>query len=154
MDESEHTGMGPGMRADEQPTAGAAPAEGAPADAAPVEPTDAAAHQPTAGDEPAEGRTDVEAPAGAWKVGGESGNAWTSQLQSMIDNIATQARPVVLEVMAKAAELASVAAEHAGPVAQRAANVTEEVGQKVATRTKEWAADLRQQQGKGPGPTA
>ena len=115
---------------------------------------ESASPEPTAGPEPAEGRDDVGVAPEPWKIGGESGNPWVGQLQQMIDNIATQARPVVLEVMAKAAELTSVAAEHAGPVAQRAANVTGEVSQKVATRTKEWAGSLRQQQGRGPGPGA
>ncbi len=47
---------------------------------------------------------------------------------------------------AKAAELAAVAAENAGPALQRAADMTTEVGHKVATRSKEYAAELRHQQ--------
>jgi hypothetical protein len=47
------------------------------------------------------------------------------------------------EVAAKAAELAAVAGEKAGPAAHRAAQVTETVGQRVAARSKEMAADLR-----------
>ncbi len=147
MDESQNIGAQPGL-----PGTGEPPVGMSAADAAPDE--EGAEVEPSAGQEPAEGRNDVGAAPEPWKVGGESGNAWVSQLQQMIDNIATQARPVVLEVMAKAAELTSAAAEHAGPVAQRAANVTGEVGQKVATRTKEWAGSLREQQGKGPGPSA
>jgi hypothetical protein len=78
-----------------------------------------------------------------WKIGGEQGSAWLAQLQAMIDHVAEQAFPVVREIAAKSAELAAVAAEHAGPLAQRAANVTTEVGQRVAARGKEMAADLR-----------
>jgi len=78
-----------------------------------------------------------------WKIGGEQGSAWLAQLQSMIDHVADQAFPVIREIAAKSAELAAVAAEHAGPLAQRAANVTTEVGQRVAARSKEVAADLR-----------
>jgi hypothetical protein len=65
------------------------------------------------------------------------------QLQQMIDTIASQAAPVMREVAAKAAELAAVAGEKAGPIAHRAAGVTETVGQRVAARSKEVAADLR-----------
>jgi len=65
------------------------------------------------------------------------------QLQQMIDTLATQAAPVMREVAAKAAELAAVAGEKAGPLAHKAAGVTESVGQRVAARSKEMAADLR-----------
>jgi hypothetical protein len=84
-----------------------------------------------------------EAGASVWKVGAESGPTWLAQLQGMIDNIATQAGPVVREVAAKAAELAAVAADHAGPIAQRAAAVTRDVSVKVAERSRQVAADLR-----------
>ncbi len=65
------------------------------------------------------------------------------QLQQMIDTLATQAAPVMREVAAKAAELAAVAGEKAGPFAHKAAGMTEAVGQRVAARSKEMAADLR-----------
>ena len=65
------------------------------------------------------------------------------QLQQMIDTVATQAAPVMREVAAKAAELAAVAGEKAGPLAYKAAEVTEIVGQRVAARSKEFAADMR-----------
>lgn len=61
----------------------------------------------------------------------------------MIDTLATQAAPVMREVAAKAAELAAVAGEKAGPIAHRAAGMTESVGQRVAARSKDFAADLR-----------
>ena len=66
-----------------------------------------------------------------------------SQLQAMIDQAGKTAGPVLRDVAAKAAELASVAAENAGPVAHRAANVTEHVGDRLAARSKDLAADLR-----------
>lgn len=68
------------------------------------------------------------------------------QLQQMIDTLATQAAPVMREVAAKAAELAAIAGEKAGPLAHKAAGVTENVGQRVAARSKEMAADLRRPQ--------
>ena len=71
------------------------------------------------------------------------------QLQQMIDTLAVQAGPVMREVAAKAAELAAVAGEKAGPIAHRAAGVTESVGQRVAARSKEMAAELRRPQSGG-----
>ena len=78
--------------------------------------------------------------------GGErprAGREMLVQLQQMIDTLATQAGPVMREVAAKAAELAAVAGEKAGPLAHKAAGMTESVGQRVAARSKEVAADLR-----------
>jgi hypothetical protein len=71
------------------------------------------------------------------------------QLQQMIDTVATQAAPVMREVAAKAAELAAVAGEKAGPVAYRAAGVAQNVGERVAARSKEYAEQLRRQQEAG-----
>lgn len=65
-----------------------------------------------------------------------------AQLQVMIDQAGKTAGPVLRDVAAKAAELAAVAAENAGPVAHKAANVTEHVGDRLAIRSKELAADL------------
>ncbi len=72
-----------------------------------------------------------------------AGREMLVQLQQMIDTLATQAAPVMREVAAKAAELAAIAGEKAGPLAHKAAGVTESVGQRVAARSKEVAADLR-----------
>ncbi|MEO6351396.1 MAG: hypothetical protein ABIP53_12160 [Candidatus Limnocylindrales bacterium] len=68
------------------------------------------------------------------------------QLQQMIDTLAMQAAPVMREVAAKAAELAAVAGEKAGPLAHKAAGMTENMGQRVAARSKVMAADLRRSQ--------
>jgi hypothetical protein len=65
------------------------------------------------------------------------------QLQSMIDNVATQAAPVVRQIGAKAAELAAVAADRAGPLAHRAADATAGASVKLAERSRTLAADLR-----------
>ena len=73
-----------------------------------------------------------------------AGREMLVQLQQMIDTVATQAAPVMREVAAKAAELAAIAGEKAGPLAHRAAGVTEHVGQRVAARSKELAAEWRQ----------
>jgi hypothetical protein len=65
----------------------------------------------------------------------------------MIDNLATHAAPVAREIGAKAAELAALAGEKAGPIAHRAAEVTAAAGGKVAERGREVAADLRRDPG-------
>src|SRR5215210_2609630 len=74
---------------------------------------------------------------------GTAGREMLVQLQQMIDTAATQAAPVMREVAAKAAELAAVAGEKAGPVAYRAAGVAQNVGERVAARSKEYADQLR-----------
>ena len=61
----------------------------------------------------------------------------------MIEEAGKTAGPVLRDVAAKAAELAAVAAENAGPVAHKAADVTEHVGDRLAVRSKDLAADLR-----------
>ena len=73
----------------------------------------------------------------------ELGERWVGQLQEMIEEAGKTAGPVLRDVAAKAAELAAVAAENAGPVAHKAANVTEHVGDRLAARSKDLAADLR-----------
>ena len=91
---------------------------------------------------------------------GETGRSatareWISQLQSMIDNLATNAAPVIREIGAKAAELAALAGEKAGPIAHKAADATANAGSKVAERGREVAADLRRDTGRdGDTPTS
>jgi hypothetical protein len=83
---------------------------------------------------------------------GAQGKEWLGQLQSMIDNLATQAGPVLRDVAAKAAELAAAAGDKAGPIAHKAAEVTESAGHKLAERGREVAAELRREgQGQGGG---
>ena len=89
------------------------------------------------------------------KSAGTTGREWLAQLQTMIENAATQAAPVMREVAAKAAELAAVAGEKAGPVAARAAELTAEAGHKIAERSRDLATELRRDQaerGEAPEP--
>jgi hypothetical protein len=65
------------------------------------------------------------------------------QLDSMIENIAGYATPVLREIAARAAELAAKAGDAAGPMAHKAADKTEEIAGRVATRGREVASDLR-----------
>jgi hypothetical protein len=77
--------------------------------------------------------------------GSQQAREWLGQLQAMIENLATQAAPVVRDIGAKAAELAAVAGEKAGPLAQRAAVFTEQAGHKLAEKSRDIAVDLRSQ---------
>ena len=95
--------------------------------------------QPGAG-EPAGGGTSRREQAARAR---ELGERWVGQLQVMIEEAGRTAGPVLRDVAAKAAELAAVAAQNAGPVAHKAANVTEHVGDRLAARSKDLAADLR-----------
>lgn len=78
-------------------------------------------------------------------AGGAGGQAreWLTQLQAMIEKLATQSAPVMREVGAKAAELAAIAGEKAGPVAAKAAELTGQAGQKLANKSRDFASDLR-----------
>jgi len=67
------------------------------------------------------------------------------QLDSIIENLASYAAPVLREIAARAADLAAKAGEAAGPMAQRAADRTEAVGGRVATKGREVASDLRRE---------
>jgi ElaB/YqjD/DUF883 family membrane-anchored ribosome-binding protein len=75
------------------------------------------------------------------------GREMLTQLQAMIDSLAEQAGPVMRDVAIKAAELAAIAGEKAGPLAHRAADKTENVGQRVAARSKEMADEWRRNRG-------
>jgi hypothetical protein len=104
----------------------------------PVEET--AAEAPTQAGEPADAESWIP-PAGP--TGEARFRDWMAQLQTMIDGVATAAAPHVREIAAKAAELAAKAGDAAGPFAKRAAGVTSDVGQKVAAKSRDFAADMR-----------
>jgi hypothetical protein len=57
------------------------------------------------------------------------------QLDSIIDSLTTYATPVLREIAAKAAELAAMAGEAAGPVAQRATDRTEVAGDTAVAKS-------------------
>lgn len=76
---------------------------------------------------------------------GATAEGMLGQLQAMIDQIATQAAPVVRQIGAKAAELAAAAADRAGPIAHKAADATADASVKIAERSRGLAADLRRE---------
>jgi len=118
-------------------------------------------HQPATDEAPAAGSADETF---AWtaqddtreSAGGDAratAERMLGQLQSMIDTIATQAGPVVRQIGVKAAELAAVAADRAGPLAHKAADATEHASERIAERSRTWAADLRSRTAEtGAGP--
>ncbi|HEY3334294.1 MAG TPA: hypothetical protein VGK16_03565 [Candidatus Limnocylindrales bacterium] len=76
-------------------------------------------------------------------TGAAKSREWLAQLESMINDVATQAAPVARQIAAKAAELTAVAAVKAGPFAQKAANVTSDASHKLAERAQNLATELR-----------
>ena len=110
--------------------------------AAPVGPEVDDSGNPTEAAPTGNGQSTEPAPNGD-KPRAPAGREMLIQLQQMIDNVSYQAAPVVREVAAKAAELAAVAGQKAGPLAYKAAGVTEQFGQRVAERSRTVAADLR-----------
>lgn len=87
------------------------------------------------------GEPEGEGAAEAGRTG--QGREWITQLETMIQNVAKEAAPVVKEIGAKAAELAAAAAEKAGPVAQKAAAWVDEKSPVLAEKSRHWAAELR-----------
>ncbi len=83
-------------------------------------------------------------PAGSAK--GSSGTTATSILDSVreaVDDLAERAAPTVRELSARAAELTAIAADKAAPFAKRAGEVTADASGKLASRSREWATELR-----------
>jgi hypothetical protein len=91
--------------------------------------------------------------AEAQSTGAESAGAANepiSQLEGMIANLTSYARPVLREITARAAELAAKAAEAAGPVAHKAAGATDEYGGRLAVKGREIASNLRRESATPP----
>ena len=138
---NEHTGeghpVGPEVDDSKNPTAAAPDEAATPAGAAPAQP--GGIHQQPTG---TSGDSESQ----------QASRDMLRQLQGMIDSLATQAGPVMRDVAAKAAELAALAGEKAGPLAHRAASATERVGVKVAERSKVMATELRRQAAEADAP--
>jgi len=68
-------------------------------------------------------------------------------LRGAVDDLAERAAPTMREFSARAAELAAVAADRAVPLAKRAGEVTADVSGKLASKSRDWASDLRSSPG-------
>ena len=77
---------------------------------------------------------------------GTAGSTATSIIDSVrdvVDELAERAAPTVREFSARAAELTALAADKAAPFAKRAGEVTADASGKLATKSREWASELR-----------
>jgi hypothetical protein len=77
---------------------------------------------------------------------GTAGATATSLLDSVrdvVDDLAERAGPTVRELSARAAELTAIAADRAAPLVKRAGEVTADASGKLATKSREWASELR-----------
>jgi hypothetical protein len=84
--------------------------------------------------------------SGTQTAKGPGGTAATSILESVrevVDELAERAAPTVRELSARAAELTAIAADKAAPFAKRAGEVTADASGKLASRSREWATELR-----------
>jgi hypothetical protein len=114
-------------------------------------------------DEPAEGpRDDAYSAASGAETEGDSASERASandaaanasaragdmfeQIKVRVEDAAEKAAPTVRELSAKAAELVAVAADRAAPIAKQAGEATAGASSKLAVRSREWAAEIREQ---------
>lgn len=75
--------------------------------------------------------------------GGTSATSILESVREVVDELAERAAPTVRELSARAAELTAIAADKAAPFAKRAGEVTADASGKLASRSREWATELR-----------
>ena len=64
-------------------------------------------------------------------------------VRDVVDDLAERAAPTVRELSARAAELTAIAADKAAPFAKRAGEATADASGKLASKSREWASELR-----------
>lgn len=64
-------------------------------------------------------------------------------VRDVVDDLAERAAPTVRELSARAAELTAMAADKAAPLVKRAGEVTADASGKLASKSREWASELR-----------
>lgn len=64
-------------------------------------------------------------------------------VRELVDELAERAAPTVRELSARAAELTAIAADRAAPLVKRAGEATADASGKLASRSREWASELR-----------
>jgi hypothetical protein len=77
------------------------------------------------------------------KTGGTTATAILDSVRDVVDDLAERAGPTVRELSARAAELTAIAADKAAPLAKRAGEVTADASGKLASKSREWASELR-----------
>lgn len=119
----------------------------------PGEPADAAGSTPPANDASSDAGSGWQSGDTMWKeTGGDAdpdsaGSKMLGQLQTMIDQVTTQARPMARQIGIKAAELTAIAADRAGPAAHKAGDAAADASSKLAVRSREFADALRRELG-------
>jgi hypothetical protein len=68
-------------------------------------------------------------------------------LRDAVEDFAEKASPVVRQFSAKAAEVVATAADKAVPLAHKAGEVTADASGKLAVKSREWAAEVRESLG-------
>ena len=86
-----------------------------------------------------EGETGPEARS----TGGATATSILDSVRDAVDDLAERAGPTVRELSARAAELTAIAADRAAPLAKRAGEVTADASGKLASKSREWASELR-----------
>lgn len=74
---------------------------------------------------------------------GTTATAILDTVRDVVDDLAERAAPTVRELSARAAELTAIAADKAAPLAKRAGEVTADASGKLASKSREWASELR-----------
>ena len=86
-------------------------------------------------------------------AGGSTATRLLESVREVVDDLAERAGPTVREISARAAELTAIAADRAAPFAKRAGEVTADASGKLASKTREWASELRTSVGTVERPT-
>lgn len=77
------------------------------------------------------------------KSAGATAAGILDSVRDVVDGLAERAAPTVRELSARAAELTAIAADKAAPLAKRAGEVTADASGKLASKSREWASELR-----------
>jgi len=77
------------------------------------------------------------------RPGSTTATSILDSVREVVDDLAERAAPTVRELSARAAELTAIAADKAAPFAKRAGEVTADASGKLATKSREWASELR-----------
>jgi hypothetical protein len=80
---------------------------------------------------------------GATGTGAATATSILESVRDAVDDLAERAGPTVRELSARAAELTAIAADKAAPFAKRAGEVTADASGKLASKSREWASELR-----------
>ncbi len=103
---------------------------------------------PTPADEPKADETftwtnETPSPDAARSGGAATAANILDSVRDVVDELAERAAPTVRELSARAAELTAIAADKAAPLAKRAGEVTADASGKLASKSREWASELR-----------